>query len=78
MILMKCGHVANETCPVCFPDPNSYTPVDEVPDLTGRLARCDYYISCSKELPSSLGLAFFEYRPNDTYDRFYCGCRGWE
>ncbi len=29
------------------------------------------------EAPSSLDLPFFEHRPNEEYDRFFCGCMGW-
>lgn len=32
---------------------------------------------CGK-VPSSLDLAFFEYKPNEEHDKFYCGCFGWD
>ena len=44
-------------------------------DLTDRQAKCP---NCSAMVPSSAGLAFFEYRPECECDLFYCGCRGWE
>ena len=28
--------------------------------------------------PSSPNLPFFEHRPNEPMDRYYCGCFGWE
>ena len=27
---------------------------------------------------SSLDLAFFQYRPDEEYDFYYCGCIGWD
>lgn len=58
------------------------------PDLTGRRARCGYRVqgkSLKPEpagahdpdgVPSSADLWFFEYRPNEPFDSFYCGCHG--
>lgn len=50
------------------------------PDLTGREARCH----CGNTKPSNPdNLAFFVYcgpgssDPHE-FDRFYCGCRGWD
>lgn len=38
--------------------------------------------ACTCELASTRGLtgelAFFDHRPDDEFDRFYCGCKGWE
>ena len=28
--------------------------------------------------PSSTDLPFFEHKPNEPFDRYYCGCFGWE
>lgn len=28
--------------------------------------------------PSSPNLPFFEHKPNDPMDRYYCGCYGWD
>jgi hypothetical protein len=80
-------------CIICFMTigDDSMTPMD-TPDLTNRRARCSYYNTqpnhkhegrcdrniCHCEEPSSSNLAFFEYRPNEEYDRFYCGCFGWD
>jgi hypothetical protein len=33
---------------------------------------------CQCERPSSLDLAFFEHTPDLAYDKFYCGCWGWD
>lgn len=51
----------------------------EEPDLTGRIARC----SCGKTTPSDsteqwTSLPFFEHRPDQEFDSYYCGCRGWD
>ena len=44
------------------------------PKLTGRNAKCDL---CSKVEPSGRDLAFFGYKPDQEFDSFYCGCKGW-
>ena len=33
---------------------------------------------CQAEISSNLNLPFFEYKPKEDYDMFYCGCHGWE
>lgn len=90
-ILMACGCRANGTekdtgrpaCAIhhCFE-------TAPAPDLTGRVARCQYYGGritgsyrggiCSSEQPSSLELAFFAHKPNEERDSYYCGCCGWD
>jgi len=53
---------------------------------TGRLHEsnhgCKRGEPCMCEEPSSNApdgrLAFFEYRPLELHDRFYCGCWGWD
>ena len=83
---MKCGHAANATtktkggetidiCVVCWGTRPEAMEEAESPNLTGRKARCHY---CKKTVDSSLGLAFFEYRPNSDMDDYYCGCFGWD
>ena len=85
--LMKCGCVANGVCnrwqgtdydppiPCCIiHDCLEIAP--EQPSLEGRTAKCAY--GCGIEKPSSLELAFFEYRSALPFDAFYCGCRGWD
>ena len=79
--LMKCGHVSNgvqrgtgkPVCVIC----GCYE-VDEDASksaLKGRKAKCDY---CERIADSNFLLPFFNYRPNYEYDRYYCGCRGWD
>jgi hypothetical protein len=56
----------------------------EQPDLTGRTARCHdaqlrhRHSKEGQEVPSSLRLAFFTYRPDQEHDEYYCGCCGWD
>lgn len=82
-IMMTCGHTAQgvrvladgsrqEACVIC----GCSEPAAEVPNLEGRTARCAY--NCGSERPSSLTLAFFEHKPNEDKDRYYCGCYGWD
>lgn len=82
MIIMKCGHAAygeldgKPVCAICVGiDPRAQEIDDSPPDLTGRTAVCPY---CKSERPSDFTLPFFEYRPGERRDDFYCGCRGWE
>ena len=35
-------------------------------------------IASGKERESSIELPFFEYKPDKEYDKFYCGCGGWD
>jgi len=90
-ILMQCGHTAQGTvsvkggpsvpcCVTCHGindelTRKSITPMEQLPDLTGRKARCP---DCKRTTDSSLDLAFFEYRPDYDTDMYYCGCRGWD
>ena len=51
--------------------------------LEGRRARCVYShpkqgYTCSGEIDSDWGLPFFEYRPSESHDKYYCGCWGWD
>lgn len=85
-ILMKCGCRANATHngePSCVIHvgltPDALVQA-ETPNLEGRFAYCYY---CKREEPSSLQLPFFEYKPEHAsrgpeWDRYYCGCRGWD
>lgn len=81
--MMKCGHAANAVdkdgnpcCAICAGfTPNAFIVDDSAPDLTGRKAKCCY---CGKERESSPELPFFEYKPDKEYDKFYCGCWGWD
>lgn len=78
MVMMKCGHVAisidsngNPCCPMC----DCYEIENKEPILQGRKARCIY---CGKIVDSSNSLPFFQYKENQKYDSFYCGCEGWD
>lgn len=80
-VIMECGHAANATCkgePICVIctgiHPGAKT-IAKTPDLTGRTARCSY--GGHADVPSRLNLAFFEYLPGQEFDRYYCGCYGW-
>ena len=78
--MMACGHASNATCggaPACAIC-GCTTPVRAVSGtegLEGRSARCG---ECGKEIGSRWELAFFEHLLEMPFDRFYCGCRGWD
>ena len=80
--MMKCGCAAQghrinkdgsktECCLVH----ECYEPVP-APDLTGRIASCSY--GRHADIPSRMDLAFFQYRPGEATDEYYCGCFGWD
>ena len=49
--------------------------------LKGRKAKCAYCGSICDSLhcPGYSGFPpFFEHRPEEEFDRYYCGCRGWD
>lgn len=78
---MKCGHVAVATlngrpaCPMCIGIKAGATEVeDKLPNLAGRQAMC----ACRRLAPSNYGLPFFEYRPDQAFDGYYCGHDGWD
>ena len=81
--LMKCGHAANAkdskgnpVCVICVGiHPGAKEIEEESPDLSNRKAICSYGHAI---VPSSTELAFFEYLPKEEYDRYYCGCKGWD
>jgi len=33
---------------------------------------------CGSIVQTNWELPFLEYKPNDEYDEFYCGCHGWD
>lgn len=33
---------------------------------------------CKCEQPSNTNLPFFKHKPNEPFDKFYCGCWGWD
>ncbi len=81
-VLMKCGHVANSLygkdnqpcCLICAPKPEAFEKITVLPNLIGRKAKCS---DCDNIVDSNWYLPFFEYRPNEEYDKYYCGCFGW-
>lgn len=90
--MMMCGHAANAergsdgspACAICAPAEAAYTVAASEPDLTGRMARCNYAPQggpkkqCLGEVPSKKSLAFFSHKPDAPLDSFYCGCWGWD
>lgn len=83
--MMKCGCIAQGVCsqsggvkhdppiPVCVI--HDCTEQAEMPDLTGRQAKCAYG---HRIVDSSPNLAFFKHQPDQEYDEYYCGCHGWD
>ena len=78
-IIMRCGCAAQGTttdgAPICAVHLEQ-EPAQEQPLLEGRTAVCSY--GGHHLRPSTDGLAFFEYRPAEEHDRYYCGCHGWD
>jgi len=83
--LMKCGHAAQgriagtdqPVCAICYGLTPGASEVDQAPpDLAGREARCSYHDEPRR--PSSYDLAFFQHRPDQPTDIYYCGCYGWD
>ena len=77
--IMKCGCRAQGTTkidgkdvPVCVIHLCTEV-MEEQPNLEGRKAECTY---CGKKKDSSADLPFFEYKPDSSTDRYYCGCIG--
>lgn len=88
-VLMKCGCVSHGLSKIRYPDGttrefpsclihNCKEVETELPDLTSRVAKCSYKMSCRKTSASSIDLAFFHYCKDAEFDEFYCGCQGWE
>jgi hypothetical protein len=84
--IMKCGHTANATttidnetihcCVICAGmTKENIILQDKQPDLKNRKAKCDY---CKKTAKSNANLPFFEHKPEQKYDSYYCGCFGWD
>lgn len=62
-------------------------PAPVAPTLALRTARCRCFGQrrpwpktgrCDAERQSAHDLPFFQYRPTDERDAFYCGCQGWD
>jgi hypothetical protein len=86
MVMMMCGCSSNATVvrdgksvPCCAIHAGIKDGWDKVntnpPKVEMRQAECSY---CNRRVPSNIHLAFFEHKPNEPYDKFYCGCRGWD
>ena len=81
--LMTCGHSANgfrvsatgEKIPACVICNCIEESKIQPSDIAGRIALCS---CCKKQQPSNPDLAFFEYKPNEDHDNYYCGCKGWD
>ena len=88
--LMECGHVANAekidppnndrkpVCAICDCD-KIVKEARGADELEGRQAVCSQHKGCSPSVTSSRWeLPFFNYRPDEKYDTYYCGCWGWD
>ena len=85
--LMNCGHVAQgydswmyPVCVCCAGNgSDDYKTIAKVVHGTGgiegRSAKCS---ECGKVEESRWKLPFFKRRPDDEFDGYYCGCRGWD
>lgn len=84
--LMKCGHVAQgvasdgkPVCVICAGIHTGGLTVDRelhgTEGLEGRKAKC---FDCGETVDSRWELPFFDYRPDEEYDGYYDGCRGWD
>jgi hypothetical protein len=84
--MMKCGHAANAVvaadnapfCVIC-----GCGDVDEKPaSLAGRMAKCSYLTKRNGKphdgAVRSVDLPFFESKPDEPFDVYYCGCWGWD
>ena len=82
----------NPCCVICIGIHAGAREVMPSPPLEGRKARC-IYDRAGKQGPSWGGISengyhcvqdskvelpFFEHRPGQPYDYFYCGCFGWD
>ena len=83
---MKCGHVANAydpygnpVCAICAGLNDSADIVEmecfKNVGLEERAAKCT---ECGKTRDSNWGLPYFEYCPEEDFDKYYDGCFGWD
>jgi len=89
--MMKCGHAANgvapDGAPVCVicamirSVGEDWREVADAPDLSIRTAICSLRFGpkgIHGMTPSAIDLPFFEHRPKEAQDFYYCGCCGWD
>ena len=89
--MMECGHAANATtvregkpipcCAICgaLGAVSGWDVISTIQPAPDRVARCSYYgRRCRGEAASSSSLAFFQSLPGEAFDRYYCGCWGWD
>jgi hypothetical protein len=89
--IMGTGVDAKPVCIICYGIRPGATELDESVNVDGREARCSYIApgkhGCNQGkfangfhgiVPSSPELPFFEHRPQEQYDLYYCGCFGWD
>lgn len=81
--MMECGHVANAIdartgepcCVIC----NEFRTKIVSNNFSERKAIC---MGCkhgkANTVESSMDLPFFQHRPDEEYDSYYCGCWGWD
>ena len=77
-VIIACGcramAVTSEGKPFCTTHMESQQMDFSKELLKERKAECE----CGKLVNSNISLAFFEYLPQSSKDRFYCGCKGWD
>ena len=50
---------------------------EEKPSLEGRKAKCTFNHPNGEDVTDSdWNLPFFEHHPEEKFDRYYCGCKG--
>lgn len=87
---MKCGHADNAVlvqkdgskipfCAICNCGEIAKEITESTEGLKERTAVCLQHKSGgNKPVPSNWNLPFFQYKPNNQYDEYYCGCWGWD
>lgn len=66
--MARCNHYDS---PVSKRNNETYYPKMMTTNALGQ--RC-----CGSIVPSDTNLPFFQYKPNEKYDSFYCGCQSWD
>lgn len=80
--MLACGHTALAkdgngawVCPICVGIHPGARDIVATPSVEGRTASC---AQCGKKRPSETDLPFFQHRPSEKHDFYYCGCHGWD